>query len=381
LDEFQDPSRKAILICGLGRLGQHCALLLKELGIPVFGVHDVEPKSCETDGLAHLLDRFTMGDCRRHSVLERAGIASCRAALFTTSDERANISGAVAARSLNSGIRLVIRSSQTNLNDRLTQQLGNLAALDVAELPATAFTLAAIGNETVGLLALDGQFLRVVEKRVEATNPWAEGRDLHDLNTRSLRVLHHSPGGNRQPINFHGWDPSESVRPGDILAYIEFYRPASVAESAATEEETVRRPALTWNSIRSRISRLWTGSNQIQRVAALTTCTLILLHATGVMLYKLEYPQVSLLEAFNVATVSHLTGVTTIQSAADNGRSCGDGYGVCFPYGARAISAPPIPPSPRPYSAFQTRCRDRNGAPWAADSRTARGPETAGSGC
>jgi len=111
----------------MGRLGQHCAVLLKELGIPVFGLHDIEPKSWETEGLAHVLDRFTLGDCRRHAVLERAGIASCRAALFTTSDERANISGAMAARSLNPRIRLVIRSSQANLNERLSQQLGNLA--------------------------------------------------------------------------------------------------------------------------------------------------------------------------------------------------------------------------------------------------------------
>src|SRR5262245_32515287 len=77
-----------------------------------------------------VLDRLTIGDCRRHSALERAGIASCRAVLFTTGDERANITGALAARSLDPSIRLVIRSSQTNLNLRLDQRLGNLMALD-----------------------------------------------------------------------------------------------------------------------------------------------------------------------------------------------------------------------------------------------------------
>jgi Trk K+ transport system NAD-binding subunit len=296
----------------MGRLGQHCAVLLKELGIPVFGLHDIEPKSWETEGLAHVLDRFTLGDCRRHAVLERAGIASCRAALFTTSDERANISGAMAARSLNPRIRLVIRSSQVNLNERLSQQLGNLAALDIAELPATAFTLAAIGNETIGLLSVDGEFLRVVEKRIEATNPWVEGRELHDLNTRSLRVLHHSPNGNRQPVNFHGWNPNEPVQPGDILAYVEFYQPARLAESSAAGNEPARRRDLTWSSIRSRIGRLWTGSNQIQRIAALTAAVLILLHATGVVLYKLEYPELRLLDAFNVATVLIFDGYSNM---------------------------------------------------------------------
>src|SRR5262249_19024201 len=107
---------KPILICGLGRLGQHCALVLKELGIPVFALHDEEPKWWASEHLPQLLDRFTVGDCRRHSALEAAGIASCRAVLLTTHDERVNLSAALAARSLNPGVRVVIRSSQTNLN-------------------------------------------------------------------------------------------------------------------------------------------------------------------------------------------------------------------------------------------------------------------------
>src|SRR5262249_46832655 len=143
LSEFQDASPRAVLICGLGMLGQHCAVLLKELGIPVYGLHDVERTSWEAADIPHVVDRFTIGDCRRHSALESAGIASCRAVLFTTGDERANISGALAARSLNPHVRLVIRSSQTNLNERLDQRLGNFMALDIADLPATAFSLAA----------------------------------------------------------------------------------------------------------------------------------------------------------------------------------------------------------------------------------------------
>src|SRR5262245_9075089 len=147
--------------------------------------------------MPQLLDRFTIGDCRRHHAIARVGTASCRAVVSPTHDERANISGALAARSLNPGIRLVIRSSQTNLNDRLDQRLGNLMALDIAELPATAFTLAAIGDETVGLLSLDGEFLRVVEKQIEPSDSWAVGRELSNLNTRWRRLLHHSATGNR----------------------------------------------------------------------------------------------------------------------------------------------------------------------------------------
>jgi hypothetical protein len=43
--------------------------VLKELGIPVYGLHDAEPTSWEVQAIPQALDRFTMGDCRRHSAL------------------------------------------------------------------------------------------------------------------------------------------------------------------------------------------------------------------------------------------------------------------------------------------------------------------------
>jgi hypothetical protein len=74
LNESQDASPKAVLICGLGLLGQHCAVVLKELGIPVYGLHDAESTSWEVMASPHVLDRLTLGDCRRHSALEEAGL-------------------------------------------------------------------------------------------------------------------------------------------------------------------------------------------------------------------------------------------------------------------------------------------------------------------
>lgn len=34
MNELSPQAPKAVLICGLGQLGQHCAIQLKELGIP-----------------------------------------------------------------------------------------------------------------------------------------------------------------------------------------------------------------------------------------------------------------------------------------------------------------------------------------------------------
>ena len=146
---------EAVLICGMGRLGQHCAVLLKELGIPVYGLDHDALKSFDTEGVSQLLERFMVGDCRHRSVLTKAGVLSCRAVLVTTGEELTNFSAALAARSLNPDTRLVVRSSQSNLNELLHQRISNLIAFDTAELPATAFALAAIGDETIGLFPLD----------------------------------------------------------------------------------------------------------------------------------------------------------------------------------------------------------------------------------
>src|SRR6516162_9112379 len=100
MDAPYESSGSAVLICGLGRLGEHCAVLLKELGIPVYGLHDREQTYWEADTMPQILDRLTVGDCRRQAALREAGIASCRAVLLTTSDERVNVTAALAARSL-----------------------------------------------------------------------------------------------------------------------------------------------------------------------------------------------------------------------------------------------------------------------------------------
>ena len=132
-------------------------------------------------------------------------------------------------------------------------------ALDIAELPAAAFSLAAIGGETIGLLSVDGQLLRVAERRITETDRWLEGRKLHDLNTRWSHVLNRNPSGDRRPIDFHGWDPGECVEPGDMLAWIEFFQTEQTAEPVTAENRPLWPASLTWKSLRSPLVRLWTG--------------------------------------------------------------------------------------------------------------------------
>src|SRR5271165_2581730 len=221
----------AVLICGLGRLGQRCAVILKELGLTVHGIEDTRRVHWETAGFPDILDSFTFGDCRRHKTLEKGGVRSCRAILLTTGDERTNIGSALAARSLNPSIRLVIRSSQTNLNDLLGQTLGNLITFNASELPAAAFSLAALGKEIIGLFSLDNRLMRVVQTQVDPSHRWTDARRVYDLDNRHRRILSKSASdpvlgaadqGKSLASPFFNWDPQETVRAGDIITSVEF---------------------------------------------------------------------------------------------------------------------------------------------------------------
>src|SRR5271165_121485 len=310
----------AVLICGLGRLGQRCAVILKELGLTVHGIEDTRRVHWETAGFPDLLDTFTAGDCRRHKTLEEGQVRSCRAILLTTGDERTNIGSALAARSLNPSIRLVIRSSQTNLNDLLGQTLGNLIAFNASELPAAAFSLAALGKEIIGLFSLDNRLMRVVQTPVAGTHRWANARRFYDLNHRQRRVLSRaSPrpdGGETLPDNtptspFFNWDPQDTVRIGDLITSVEFSDQSGVRAGRLSSRWQFFRSyfvARQWRELPKRLRGVWSEASQASRVIALCGLLMILLALATSLLYKVAYPDESVEDVLNVGAVLLLAG-------------------------------------------------------------------------
>ena len=97
-----------VLVCGLGSLGQHSAAALKAFGVSVSAIDLAEPPHWEIPELPQILEQLIIADCRQASVLERAGIHRCRAVLLVTNNERVNLEGAFAVRSLNPRARLVL---------------------------------------------------------------------------------------------------------------------------------------------------------------------------------------------------------------------------------------------------------------------------------
>jgi hypothetical protein len=115
------------------------------------------------------------------------------------------VAGAFAARRLNNKVRVIISSTKQNLNELLKNQLGNFAAFEAAQLPATAIALAALGQETLGFFNLDGELLRVVKHPIHAHHSWCNQPVYKRYGSQRL-VLSHITDSTNLRQEFYGLD-------------------------------------------------------------------------------------------------------------------------------------------------------------------------------
>jgi Trk K+ transport system NAD-binding subunit len=305
------------LVCGLGSLGQQCVVALKGFGVSIIAIEEVKPRHWEIPDLPYLLEDLVIGDCRQESVLKQAKIHQCRAVLLVTSSERINTEAAFAARLLNLHTRLVVRSAKENLNQLLSQHLGNFVSFEPTQLPVTAFALAAMGTMTLGFFNLEGQQLRVVKRHIQPGDSLCRRR-LHEINSSTRRVLSHTPNSSRVVTGFHQWEPDAPVQTGDTLVYVEVTEKlSSGSHQAVTEAKRERRQflpaivqALNWRNCKRKLFQLWqsTYQNQVRRVAIFSGIGVLLLWMLGALLYRLYYPNMSVGNAFYTTAILLLGG-------------------------------------------------------------------------
>ncbi len=311
------------LICGLGSLGQHCVVALKEFEVGLIAIEQIQPQSWEIANIPDLVNNLIWGDCRDQSVLEKATIGQCRGALILTNHEQTNIETALAIRQLNPHIRLVIRSSKTNLNQLLSQQLGNFVAYDPTALPAMAFALAALGTTMLGSIALEQQRIQIIQCPVEPGSPWTNLRHLDQFNSPTRRLLTHASAVDVLPANFHQWEQDTPIRVGDRLVYVEvvdtrnslhgFDRTNGEGQILRQSSRSARAPmnknrSSLWQAIPSRYWQDWQRQlvqfsqlglqSQVRRVAVLYGITVLILLLIGTLLFHQYYPGISLRAAF-----------------------------------------------------------------------------------
>jgi Trk K+ transport system NAD-binding subunit len=209
------------LVCGLGSLGQHCVAVLKEYGVVVNAIDQEQPKNLQIPNLLSLLEQLLIGDCRQTSVLEQANISQCRTILLVTGNERVNIEAAFAARLLNPQVRLVVRSDKQNLNELLSQTLGNFIAFEPNQISASGFAVAALGDDNLGYFHLEERQFRVVKRQIKISDNWCNKWHIYELNTSYRRVLNHAHDLSVLPKEFNQWEPEAILQPDDTIIYIE----------------------------------------------------------------------------------------------------------------------------------------------------------------
>lgn len=307
------PDSDRFLVCGLGSLGQHCVLSLKEFGVKVTAIEQIEPKTWEIPNIPELLDDLIIADCRQNQILQQAKIERCRAALLVTTNEQANIETALAIRQLNPHTRLIVRSPKENLNQLLSEQLGNFIAYEPTQLPAAAFAIAALGTQTRGFFSLDRQQLRVIQRRLTPNDPWCHVRPLHDLNTRNRRLIGYHDGEDHPSVSFYYWDPDTVVKPGDQLIYIETTDTLLQPVSMSSVQSSQHPQRQFWQNWRERLKKLWQkGRQRIRQIALISGLIVIVLLIIGTLLLHWNFPQSTLLSAFSATAILLLGGYSDL---------------------------------------------------------------------
>lgn len=316
------PPLDHFLVCGLGSLGEHCVMNLKQFGVEVSAIEQSPPPTWEIPELATALTHLVVGDCRQAETLKQAGIDRCRAILLVTSNEQVNLEAAFAARLLNPQVRVVVRSAKQELNQLLAEHLQNYVAFEPTQLSADAFAVAALGNDTLGYFQLEEQFLRVTRRRIPPGHPWCNQRQVQDLNTRRRRVLAHWPAGSPTSEHFYQWDPEALIGVGDTLIYIETEadRRSSLGNRLKSRA-WLRRAIAYWQELlstpqplvhlRQQIYSLWQqgAAHQIQRVVIVCALTIVTLLFLGTTLIYQYFPgPISRYEAFQATVVLLLGG-------------------------------------------------------------------------
>lgn len=305
------------LVCGLGSLGQYCVLALKQFGVNVIAIEKTEPQNWEIPHLPEFLEQLIIGDCRQINLLEQAKIKQCRAALIVTTNEQINAETALIIRQLNPYTRLIIRSAQENLNQLLGEYLGNFIAYEPTQLPVNAFALAALDSETMGFFSLDGEKVRIIQRQITAENPWCNLRRLHELNTRTRRLLVHSNHLHPLSPSFHQWQPEHLISPGDTIVYIETAHQFLFTSTSASEklgQLPQKKVSNFLKYIPKKLIRFWHFNihQPVRRVALFCGLIVLFLLIFSTILLHLSYPNTTLLSAFSATAILLLGGYSDL---------------------------------------------------------------------
>lgn len=204
--------KRPVLLCGLGRVGRRVLDSLRAAEIPVVVIDlTADPGDPRLAGVA-----VFKGDCRRHELLEQAGIRGARGIVIVTSDDLVNISTALLARRLNPTARIVVRMFNQNLITRFGGAVKNTVALSVSALIAPVMALTAVIGDALGAFRLDDGPRQISELLVTEGSE-LEGRRVADLGPQHGFVPLALVPATGPPALLQAVDGGAVLAPGDRL--------------------------------------------------------------------------------------------------------------------------------------------------------------------
>ncbi|MGW8062351.1 potassium channel family protein [Streptomyces ziwulingensis] len=206
-----------VVLLGLGKIGTRVLTRLREMDIPVVCV-EADPEARGMATARRLRVPVVLGDVTQEGVLEAAKIHRAHSLLALTSADTTNLEAVLYARSVRSGLRVVLRLYDDDFATAVyrTLRAAHPGALtrsrSVTHLSAPAFAGAMMGRQILGAIPVERRVLLFAAVKV-AGHPQLEGKTVGEaFRAGAWRVLalEVSDGGPGDEAGAGGEGPRES---------------------------------------------------------------------------------------------------------------------------------------------------------------------------
>jgi voltage-gated potassium channel len=200
--------RNHVVVCGLGRVGYRIALDLRALGENVVGVE----RNRDSHLAGELLDLgvpVLFGDVRLRQTLEKANLSAAKSVILATTDDLANLDGALTAREMKPEIQVVMRLFDDTLARKVAGSL-KLPAISTSAVSSPAFVAAATGRAVLHAFQVDGTTFHVADLRVGRLAGQSSSQIRKAFSANLVVHVSHK-GGTLDP------DPARPFETGDTL--------------------------------------------------------------------------------------------------------------------------------------------------------------------
>jgi Trk K+ transport system NAD-binding subunit len=178
-----EPIEGHVVVVGLGNVGARVIRALHQAGIEAVGIDRREGAR----GVAvarQLRTPVIIGDATHEQTLTAACVGSCRAVLVVSTDDANNLETALLSRTVQPGVRLVLRLFDGEFAERIQRVLRGSASHSVSYLAAPAFAAAMIGQQIIDVVPVRRRVLLVCELGI------APGSELDGAPVQSLHRPH-----------------------------------------------------------------------------------------------------------------------------------------------------------------------------------------------